>query len=184
MKVTITLLSYDHGILRQVLDVIAEMSKKGTASNHQSLLPSVVDFLNRFMDQYHHGKEERFIFPFALHESKDWEGEINKLISEHRQAKAMVDEMAKALQNNNLEKFSEAGLKLAKHMQAHIAEEENKVFPKLEEMMEPDEDMQLFEQINSYSNQKYGADFSKKNEDYANMMQEKILGPGYFAGIA
>ncbi len=183
MKVTTTLLSYDHGLLRQVLDVVAEMAKKGTASKYQDLLPSIVDFFNRFMDQYHHGKEERFIFPFALHESQDWEGEIDKLISEHRQAKSIVDEMAKALASKDLKAFSDAGLRLAKHMQSHIAEEEDKVFPKLEDLMEPDEDMQLFEQINSYSNQKYGADFSKKSEEYANNLQDKILGPGYFTGI-
>jgi hemerythrin-like domain-containing protein len=184
MKITTTLLSYDHGLLRQVLDVIAEMAKMGTASKYQSSLPSIVDFLNRFMDQYHHGKEERFIFPFALHESGDWEGEINKLISEHRQAKSMVDDMAKAIEANDLRKFSDAGSRLAKHMQAHIKEEEDKVFPKLEDLMEPDEDMELFEQINSYSNQKFGADFSKKSETYANKLQDEIMGPGYFTDIA
>ena len=51
MQIFTTLLSYDHGILRQVLDVMSDITENDTWEQNRDALPDAADFLQRFMEE-------------------------------------------------------------------------------------------------------------------------------------
>jgi len=102
MQIFLTLLSYDHGILRQVLDVLSDIGENDTWEQHRDALPEAIDFLNRFMDQYHHGKEERYLFPAAASGSEHLREGVEDLIQEHQQAREYVAAIEKSFQEWNV----------------------------------------------------------------------------------
>ena len=179
MRVSITLLSYDHGILREALDVLEEIADCGTWEEHRDILPEVDRFLQRFMDQYHHGKEERFVFPVAqtagpprLKES------IADLIEEHDQAKAFADAISRSLADWNIEGLRINSLDLVAHMRHHIEQEENFVFPELENILDPDQDLKAHEDAQRFMEENFGASFQADMEQFANRLQDKVMGKG------
>ncbi|MEM0449937.1 MAG: hypothetical protein QW520_08980, partial [Methanomassiliicoccales archaeon] len=62
MRGSITLLQYEHGIIRQVIDVLGEMVKKDNLKKYTDQTVKIVDFLDVYISKYHHKKEERFLF--------------------------------------------------------------------------------------------------------------------------
>ena len=90
MRIMITLLSYDHGILRQVLDVVSDMAAEGSFDQHRDIMPEVSSFFLDFMDRYHHGREEKFVFPAAADSPERIKAMIPELIDEHRTARSFA----------------------------------------------------------------------------------------------
>jgi hemerythrin-like domain-containing protein len=178
MRVSITLLSYDHGILRQVLDVLEVMNKKSLLERHREDLPEMTNFFLGFMDKYHHGKEEQFVFPAMAPKSQELGAMVEDLIRDHRKAKALVDAMAAALDEGDLVSFGDSSIKLVEHMRAHIKEEEDQVFPLMEQQLDPDVDLDIYEKSARLMEENFGADFQKKNEEYSFRIQEVVMGPG------
>jgi hemerythrin-like domain-containing protein len=58
MRISVTLLSYEHGVIRQVLDVLAEIVRTSSIDKHFDHVVEIVDFLDSYMDKFHHKKEE------------------------------------------------------------------------------------------------------------------------------
>jgi hemerythrin-like domain-containing protein len=176
MRVTITLLSYDHGILRQVMDVVGDMANRGELEKHKGLMPEVSDFFIKFMDEYHHGKEEKFVFPMADNGPERVRAMIPDLIVDHRKARSFADAIVSDVSNWNVEPLTQNCIDLVAHMREHIQEEENFVFPALEEIMDPDRDMAQFEKAQEFLKENFGEDYPAEMEKFANRLQEAVWG--------
>jgi len=94
MRIALTLLSYEHGILRQVIDVLKEAVEGQNVEKHMARMAEIVRFLDVYMDQFHHGKEERFLFPTVIRTSALLSDEVPKLIRDHQHAKGLLKTMA------------------------------------------------------------------------------------------
>jgi hemerythrin-like domain-containing protein len=178
MRVTITLLSYDHGILRQVLDVVQDMAAGATFDQHRDIMPEVADFFLRFMDGYHHGKEERFVFPVAADAPDRIKAMVPDLIADHRKARSFANAIAADVASWNLKPLAQNCLDLVAHMREHIIEEEDFVFPALENVMDSDKDLTLFEQAQTFVRNDFGEDYPSRMEAFANRLQEQVWGKG------
>ena len=51
MRVSVTLLQYEHGIIRQVIDVLGEMVKHNSIKKHQAQMKHIVKFLDARLGQ-------------------------------------------------------------------------------------------------------------------------------------
>lgn len=178
MRVTITLLSYDHGILRQVLDVVYDMAAGGIFDQHKDIMPEVADFFLKFMDRYHHGKEERFVFPVASDGPDRIKAMIPDLIADHRKARSFADAIAANVSSWNPGPLAQNCLDLVVHMREHIKEEEDFVFPAIENLMDSDRDLALFDQAQTFVRQDFGEDYPQKMEEFANRLQAQVWGKG------
>jgi hemerythrin-like domain-containing protein len=178
MRIMITLLSYDHGILRQVLDVISDIASEGTFDRHRDMMPEVSRFLLEFMDKYHHGREEKFVFPAAAESPDRVKAMIPELIDEHRAAKAFAVAISDNVAEWNIGPLAQNIKDLAVHMRDHIREEEDFVFPGMESVLEGDRDLAIFEQSQAFIKENFGEDFPKKAEDFANRLQDRVWGEG------
>ena len=178
MQIFTTLLSYDHGILRQVLDVMGDIAENDAWEQHRDALPEVVDFLQRFMDQYHHGKEERFLFPAAPPGEKRLQEQIGDLVAEHREAKAYADAIGKGLEDWDVGALRDNVNGVVAHMRHHIQEEEDIVFPEFNRVLDPEKDMPMHEESQKFMEERFGASFQTDMEDFANRLQDKVMGKG------
>jgi hemerythrin-like domain-containing protein len=178
MRVTITLLSYDHGILRQVMDVVSDMAEKATLDQHREVMPDVADFFLKFMDSYHHGREERFVFPVAADGPERIKAMVPDLIADHRKARSFADAIAANVASWDTAPLAQNCIDLVAHMRNHIREEEDFVFPALEEVMDSDRDLELFERGQTFVREGFGEDYPQKMENFANQLQERVWGKG------
>lgn len=178
MRIMITLLSYDHGILRQVLDVVSDVATEGTFDQHRDIMPEVSQFFLDFMDRYHHGREEKFVFPAAADSPERIKAMIPELIDEHRTARSFALAIADNVADWDTGPLGQNIKDLAAHMMHHIREEEDFVFPGMEGALEGDRDLDIFEQSQAFIKEEFGEDFTKRAEDFANRLQDKVWGEG------
>ncbi|MCG7844653.1 MAG: hemerythrin domain-containing protein [Methanomassiliicoccales archaeon] len=184
MRISITILQYDHGIIRQVLDIVGEVLRTHRASKHMSDLREAVVFLEQFMDRFHHAKEENFLFPVAVKECPKIADTFERLIDEHATARHMMKRIIKAIDEGDEETTMREGLALVDHVTIHINEEENQVFPVIENDLQLETDALVHAQYEKFMTNEFGKSYYKVSEEFANDLQDRILGPGHFQGIA
>jgi hemerythrin-like domain-containing protein len=178
MSLSINLLSYEHGILRQVIDVLKEVVEKQTVDKHRNYIIEIVQFLDVYLDQFHHTKEEQFLFPLAIGASALLNTEIPKLIRDHQHAKDLLNVMKVEIKRSSAE-FSKVSTQLVEHMTSHINKEELLIFPKIEGYLTPEMNKRINKEYLDF-NKHFGPDFYRTSEDFAKKIQNDILGPRAF----
>ena len=186
MRVSITLLQYEHGIIRQVIDVLGEMVKHNSMKKHHGQMKHIVKFLDEYLDKYHHGKEEKLLFPMAAKRSKELVPEVARLVSEHTDARADIAKMKTMIASESA--YADGSLaaiskKLVDSMTRHIRHEEDVVYPKIEEALSLDDDLKLIKKYETF-NADFGPDFVRLGEEFGVRLQDDVLGPGFFSGIS
>jgi hemerythrin-like domain-containing protein len=185
MRASINILQYEHGVIRQVTDVLGDMVRKRNYQDHQDKLPQVIQFLDRYVDRCHHTLEERFVFPRAKELSEEISRDVDHLIAQHRDVRKKVQDMD-ALMSSGLvsdDRFHRLAHDVVEELGHHIQHEEDELFPKLEDVVDIDEDGEIFERMNEFIVQNFGEDFHGKYEDYSFRIQDEILGPGFYGGV-
>ena len=186
MRGSVTLLQYEHGIIRQVTDVLAEMVKKDSLHKHQKQTAKIADFLDSYVSKYHHLKEERFLFRTAAPMSSELAKGAEELKGDHRKVEALITrlrQLAKrkeAYQDGTLVHVSK---ELVDRMTAHIRHEEDVYYPKVEDALTMEQDADLMAAYEEFSKSKFDAGFVRQSEDFAVKVQDEVLGPGYYKGI-
>jgi hemerythrin-like domain-containing protein len=181
MKVSITLLSYDHGILRQVLDVYKDIVEKKSVDQHRQIAAEGAEFLLMFMDHFHHGKEERFLFPAAMCADPEHTEDLQQLFDDHRVARLLAQGMLTFVRPGGDDAaFYENANKLVEHMTAHIRKEEDVVFPDIEAKMEGEVDMRIYKQFEDFIMSNFKEDIYPAAESFAARFQDEVMGKGFF----
>jgi hemerythrin-like domain-containing protein len=167
----------DHETLKQVLGSANLMVENGSLEQNRSELPEMVDFFIKFMDQYHHGKEERVVFPMAENAHPAVKSQIPQLIAEHRKAKEYADQMKAALDNNDLNAFAVAVKSLVPHMYNHMGREDAFIYPIMLDMFsDPNKDLELLGKQEAFIKQEVGMDYLNRSYYYAGHLQRTTLG--------
>jgi hemerythrin-like domain-containing protein len=152
-------LSADHEILKQVRGSAKLMVESGTLEENHSKLPQMVDFFLKFMEQYHHRKEEQIVFPLVDEGPQPLKAQIPQLLEEHRKAKQYTEEMKDALENNKLDIFAEAVSALVSHMYNHMGKEDTFIFPILLDVFhDPTRDLELMGKQEAFIKKEIGMD--------------------------
>jgi hemerythrin-like domain-containing protein len=181
MKVSITLLSYDHGILRQVLDVYKDIVEKRSIDSHRQIATEGGEFLLMFMDHFHHGKEERFLFPAAMCADPGHTEDLQELFEDHRMARLLTQAMLTFVRPGGDDAaFYENAGKLVEHMTAHIRKEEETVFPGIEAKISDAEDMRVYKHFEEFTMTNFKEDLYLSSEAFATRFQDEVLGKGFF----
>ncbi|NYT11312.1 MAG: hemerythrin domain-containing protein [Methanomassiliicoccales archaeon] len=187
MRVSITLLQYDHGVIRQVLDCLKEILENDFLDEYERVAVDIHDFLSEFMDRFHHRKEENFIFPSVSNKSDETARISDSLIRDHEKAREFLARMKKSISEGSISdrsSFIEAGKNLVRHVTDHIKEEEERAFPIFEGIISVEEDIDIYTECERFVVDEFDADFMRRNEDRAFEIENKVLGPGYYEGIA
>lgn len=186
MRGSVTLLQYEHGIIRQVTDVLAEMVKKDSFSKHQKQTAKIADFLYSYVSKYHHIKEERFLFRTAAAMSSELATGAEELKGDHKKVNALIARLRQlskrkeAYENGTL---AHVAKDLVDRMTVHIRHEEDVFYPKVEDALSMEQDAELMAAYEEFSMSKFDASFVRQSEDFAIKVQDEVLGPGYYKGI-
>lgn len=186
MRYSVTLLQYEHGLIRQVTDVLSEMVKRGDLEENRRQAQRVVEFLDEFMDHFHHAKEEKFLFPAGAKAVGGMKADIERLLADHRKARGYISKMKRQAGTRSVllsRDFAKTSRQLVEHIRQHVRHEEDAVFPRFEEALTLEEDEELAEKYVSFLTSNFDSDFMKRSEDFAIKLQDDVLGPGYYQGI-
>lgn len=183
MRISVTLLQYDHGIVRQTLDIVGEIVRTHRTSKHMAEMKELMTFLEQFLDRFHHAKEELFLFPAAAEECPRVMEALERLVEEHEQARHMMVRALAALDSGDVAGTEEHSRHLVEHMTKHITEEENHIFPAIENDLAEVTDERIHEQYDRFMREGFGENYYRTAEVFANEMQDRMLGAGYFQGI-
>ncbi len=176
------MLSYEHGVIRQVVDCVAEVLKREEEEKFWELLVASDDFLNRYMDEFHHGKEESFLFPYVKSNISHDE-DVGKLLRDHEKARDLLKKASVALSEENLDEYREYTDHLIRHVVRHINYEENEFFPEVEEEMPFKEDQSIYESYETFMKENFEENFAEEGEKFSYRIQDKVLPPGYFEDV-
>ncbi|HYV05234.1 MAG TPA: hemerythrin domain-containing protein [Blastocatellia bacterium] len=109
----------------------------------QSAVAQIVEFISAFVDRFHHGKEETYLFPALERQGILREGgPLAAIELEHETERALTDVMLDAaaafgeLDNDAKRRFVEAGRRYTGHMVAHIRAEDGLLFRLADEILE------------------------------------------------
>jgi hemerythrin-like domain-containing protein len=139
----------DHVYILELTDIMVEMA--GLPALDPRQVEEVVDIIRNFADGLHHAKEEKLLFPLMVEKGFSLQaGPIAVMLSDHEQGRQYVKEMADGvveLKNGNPhspEKIREAMLGYVELLQSHIAKENNVLFRMADQVMNTEEEAELF----------------------------------------
>lgn len=132
MSEAIQVLRHDHDAILmalRILDRMAEQARGGTLS--QADANGFIDFLREFADKCHHGKEEGLLFPALIEAGMPEQGgPVSVMLHEHEQGRELVAAMDRASTGViDARAFAQAAAAYVEHMRAHIAKENDVLFP-------------------------------------------------------
>ena len=186
MRVSITLLQYEHGVIRQVVDCLKEIVEKDLLDKHEGIAMQIHSFLDEYMDRFHHQKEERFLFPTMRDLGDEYRLLIDDLKEDHERARSLISDLSGSIHEGRVmdrETFLGKGYALVNHITDHIKKEEDSAFPKLEEMISVDQDGELSARYEEFTLSEFDDTFMRRSEDLAFEIENKVLGPGYYEGV-
>lgn len=186
----VEILKNEHRIIEQVLRSLNGMCcqlESGTAVPPETLL-QVVDFIRKFTDEFHHEKEETYLFPLlAKHGIPTANGPIGCMLHEHEVGRGCVAEMARAAEAYRKgeaqagRQFADVARQYLNLLVFHIQKEDQVLFQMAENVLDRQEAAALYQNFQEVE-EKFGlrcceeyVQLAKKLEQTWATKPEKIL---------
>jgi hemerythrin-like domain-containing protein len=138
----------------------------------------IIDFLRNFADRCHHAKEENILFVRMQEKGMPTDsGPIFVMLKEHEENRKNVAAMAGALPKAVAgEESAVAAVKdnlaaYAVRLKAHIAKEDNVLYPMADRMFSPDDQKMLAEAFDKVEKQEVGEGVHEKYHDLAHELE-------------
>ncbi len=143
MSKAIDELKHDHDAILSSLSILEAMiGKLGTARAPTAAdVQSFIGFLKEFADKCHHGKEEGILFPALTAAGMPAEGgPVGVMLSEHTEGRARIRDMEAAVSSGmDAQALAKAARGYMELLRAHIAKENDVLFPAAEHVLPPGE---------------------------------------------
>ena len=140
----ITIIKSEHKNLAAVLyslDKLIEELDQGKQADF-SIFHGLLTYLDRFLDRYHHPKENHYLFPRLVERAPDTEQIVKELGQQHTEGERLFVEMLKALSayefigEAEFPKFRDAVLSYTEFERNHAFLEEKEILPRAKEALE------------------------------------------------
>ena len=139
MSKAIDELKHDHDAILSALNILdAMVGRLGSAGAPSAEdLRSFIGFLKEFADKCHHGKEEGILFPALTGAGMPKQGgPVAVMLSEHVEGRTLIQQMEKAVPGTvDAAAFTQAAQGYAALLRAHIAKENDVLFPMAERFL-------------------------------------------------
>ena len=127
----------EHKLIKRWLALIPGLVKNLDLASPEEcrVVEDGIDLIRSYADRLHHGKEEDILFGYF-----DNTADIFQVLYEdHRRARALVQEMLRALAAKNSEEVAASLLEYAALLQEHIKKEDEVLFPWLDSLLTEEE---------------------------------------------
>jgi hemerythrin-like domain-containing protein len=159
------ILMHEHTIVLKMLEG-AERLVQAFESTHQvdaGRVEKIVDFSRNFTDGCHHAKEEKHFFTRLQERGMSKEqGPIAVMLHEHSIGRELIHRLEQALNDHKLGKIDAAGKivqtlrQYIELLRAHIAKENNVLFPMSDRYLTPDDQSDLEKAFDKLEEQETG----------------------------
>jgi len=147
------ILMNEHRNIEKGLAALEAMAEAFEAEERIDPSPAAeaIEFLRTYADRLHHGKEEANLFPAM--EARGLPSEVGPtavMREEHREGRALIQDMADALSGSDAAAFVTAARGYVGLLRSHIAKEDEIVFPMADRLLpaaEQDSLRSIFEKV-------------------------------------
>jgi hemerythrin-like domain-containing protein len=163
-------------ILRSVyvLEAMADQAREGRMPADEDV-DKLVDFLKRFADDHHQGKEEAVLFPCLRETSDGPNNALRMMMFEHEQERSLVVGLEDALRTRKNEDFAYYGARLSEILSTHIYKEDNILFSLVERTISKEVDARVVREMTAYDESLPAATREEMNR-VVNDLEWKYLG--------
>lgn len=166
----------------RIMDVAAGRLEAGEQVN-PTIFVDAVDFLSNFVDRCHHGKEERHLFQRLIEKGMPREGgPVAVMLAEHEEGRSHVRAMKDALDGLATGR-SDAARDMAAHIRAyvqlltaHIAKENDVLFPMTDLVLRPDEQNDLARKFEQVEAEEMGEGTHERYHEMIHSLREEVMG--------
>lgn len=183
MKATDELKKEHQGIelMLRVLQAIADKLGQGEHIGTEHL-DGIMEFLSIFVDKFHHGKEEEFLFPAleAAGVPRDG-GPIGVMLSEHEQGRKLVARLKNAVTSyTSGDKTATSAIKTVVDeytslLTQHIEKENSVLFALADVKLNTAQDNELFEAFERLEKDRIGAGKHEEFHELLNRLEHEYL---------
>lgn len=173
MTAAIASIQIDHQRFAALLECLAasvDDLNDGAGEANADLLHSIIDYIESFLDQFHHPKEDEYLFRILRRRSPEAEEMLSSLREEHYQGRRRLERLVTALRDferNGQPVYEElraaAGGYVAFERQ-HIAKEERDVLPLARQVLRLDDWREINDAFAANSDPLFGDDRKRKYE--------------------
>jgi hemerythrin-like domain-containing protein len=143
----ITIIKSEHKNLGAVLYSMEHLVAEIDDGKHPefSVFHGLFTYIDRFLDRFHHPKENLYLFPRLLERAPDTEALIRELGKQHSEGEALFVEMLKALSAyefsgaSEFPHFRDTVLKYTAFERDHARLEESEILPRAREALEAED---------------------------------------------
>ncbi|TNF90933.1 MAG: hemerythrin domain-containing protein [Gammaproteobacteria bacterium] len=141
----ISIIKSEHKNLGAVLYSLDKLIEEIDGGKHPdfSIFHGLLTYIDRFLDRYHHPKENHYLFPKLLARAPDTEALVRELGQQHSEGEILFVEMLKALSayefsgESEYPRFRDTVLRYTEFERNHAQLEEDKMLPRAREVLEP-----------------------------------------------
>jgi len=141
-----TVLMNEHRRIERVLDCLDRLAGQAAASDgiDAESARSMIEFFRRYADACHHGKEEALLFPAMERRGFPPDtGPVGVMRAEHVEGRALVGAMERAVESGDASGFVGAARSFSRLLRAHIAKEDECLFPMADQALGSSEQAEL-----------------------------------------
>jgi hemerythrin-like domain-containing protein len=164
-------LKHDHEIILHMLSGAERLAQSivSTSTVNTIKVKDVIDFSRHFTDGCHHSKEEKHFFVRLQDRGMEKDqGPIAVMLHEHRLGRELIQGIESALNEYESGKqeasaaVAQTILRYIELLRAHIAKENNILFPMSDRFLTPDDQHSLEESFKIIEEQEIGVDVHEK----------------------
>jgi len=144
-----------------------------------SVFHGLFTYIDRFLDRYHHPKENHYLFPRLLARAPDTEALIRELVRQHKEGEKLFVDMLKALSayefsgKNEFPGFRDAVLKYTQFERQHAHKEEAELLPRARAALEASDWKVINDAFEENEDPMYGKQWSDEfSEMFSRIMSE------------
>ena len=181
----INIIKSEHLNLRAVLyslEKLIEEIDNGKQADF-SVFHGLFTYIDRFLDSYHHPKENDYLFPKVLLRSPESEALIRNLGKQHREGEVMFVKMLKALSAYEFSgaaeypAFRELVLNYVAFEREHASIEEQQVLPLAREMLTESDWAEIDAAFGENRDPMFGQDWSTEFSELFDRLVNKLPAP-------
>ena len=147
-------LKHEHRVIERALRALDGVCARLQWGQHipAEVLSQLVDFISMFADRYHHGKEEKYLFPVLERQGIVREGgPLTVIAQEHQIESDLTAEMRRAIEGYRdvdpeaRQRFVEAARRYTDHLLGHIDKEDGILLRLADEILDEEDEASLRE---------------------------------------
>jgi len=170
------------GAVLYSLDKLIEEIDSGKQPDF-SIFHGLFTYIDRFLDRYHHPKENHYLFPKLLARAPDTEGLIRELSQQHTEGEILFVEMLKALSAyefsgaSEFPHFRDTVASYTEFERNHAQKEEDEVLTRARDVLEASDWEEIDAAFEANEDPVFGSKWNNEFSDLLNQLINRLPAP-------